>query len=242
MKNSAAMRRVFGRSTRIFIPVIHYAGDAECLESIHAAKCAGADGVCLIDQGIGWRDLRDLLSAIRQKYPFLPLGLNLLGAPPRAGRPGQAWAIDHADFHWTDHRTAFAPFSLDFDAPWFGGVAFKTEGYTPPEQYPEHVAEALYQGVTVAVTSGPGTGHAAPVEKVRAIRQCLNSEAPRRDAAPILGLASGVTVDNAADYLSMVDVWLVASGIERSFGVLDPERTERLAAIIHSGAPRTEAK
>ena len=94
----------------------------------------------------------------------------------------------------------------------------------------------------MAVTSGPGTGHAAPVEKVRAIRQCLNSEAPRRDAAPILGLASGVTVDNAADYLAWVDVWLVASGIERAFGVLDPERAERLAAIIHSGAPRTEAK
>lgn len=239
MKNSAAMRRVFGRSTRIFIPVIHYAGTAECLESIRTAKRAGADGVCLIDQGIGWRDLRGMLPAIRRELSSLPLGLNLLGAPPRAYRPGQAWAIDYADFHWTDHRTAFA---LDLKAPWFGGVAFKTEGHTPPEQYPEHVAEALYQGVTVAVTSGPGTGHAAPVEKVRAIRQCLDTEAPRRDAAPILGLASGVTVDNAADYLPWVDVWLVASGIERSFGVLDPERTERLAAIIHSGAPRTEAK
>lgn len=239
MKNSEAMRRVFGRTTRLFIPVIHHAGAAECLESIRTAKRAGADGVCLIDQGISWQEACSSIPAIRRRFPSLPIGLNLLNAPSKDGRTGQRWAVDHADFHWTDHRS---PFAINLTAPWFGGVAFKTEGPVHPRDYIKHVSEAIFNEVTVAVTSGPGTGHAAPVEKVRAIRQCLNSEAPRRDAAPILGLASGVTVDNAADYLAWVDVWLVASGIERAFGVLDPDRAERLAAIIHSGAPRTEAK
>ena len=46
-------------------------------------------------------------------------------------------------------------------------------------------------------------------------------------------LASGVTPDNVGDYLPYVDAYLVATGIEEEFGVLDPARTKALADKVH---------
>ena len=46
-------------------------------------------------------------------------------------------------------------------------------------------------------------------------------------------LASGVTPENVDGFLPYVEAFLVATGIERDFGVLDPVRTRDLAEKIH---------
>jgi phosphoribosylanthranilate isomerase len=49
-----------------------------------------------------------------------------------------------------------------------------------------------------------------------------------------LALASGITEDNVRTYLPDVQVFLVGTGIESAFGVLDATKVKRLADIIHT--------
>lgn len=51
-----------------------------------------------------------------------------------------------------------------------------------------------------------------------------------------VALASGVTPDNVHEYLPFAGAYLVASGIEESFGRLDPEKTCQLASLIRGYA------
>ena len=72
----------------------------------------------------------------------------------------------------------------------------------------------------VVCTSGPGTGQAASLEKVRALRAGLGGHP--------MALASGITPENVRDYLPHVQAFLVGTGIEERLGVLDPAKIERL--------------
>ena len=80
----------------------------------------------------------------------------------------------------------------------------------------------------VVTTSGPGTGLACSPDKVRCMKEALG-ETP-------LAVASGVTLENVADYLLWVDCFLVATGVSRSFEELDPLRVEKVVEAVH-GAP-----
>jgi hypothetical protein len=227
--NTERLLETFGRHTRLFIPVIHHASVEASVRAVHVARDAGADGVCFINQGVSTRELIGLFPRYREAFPGFPMGLNILG--------DQSVAVGVADFHWTDHATPFLPAGADAgDAPWMPGVAFKTHGPMKPPQWREAVEHFQGLRADVAVTSGPGTGMAASREKVKTIRRYL--EETRRDdrGDVVLGIASGVTPENAYTLQPLVDVWLVATGIEASFGVLDRERTERLSKIIHAGA------
>ena len=73
----------------------------------------------------------------------------------------------------------------------------------------------------VLCTSGPGTGHAADVQKVRDLRVGLGD----RHA---MALASGITPENVQIYVPYVQAFLVGTGIERQLGVLDPAKIEAL--------------
>jgi predicted TIM-barrel enzyme len=75
----------------------------------------------------------------------------------------------------------------------------------------------------VVCTSGPGTGQAADPEKVRLMH-------PRNHS---LALASGVTAENVRSYLPHVQAFLVGTGIESRFGVIDPQK---LAALLQAMA------
>jgi len=85
----------------------------------------------------------------------------------------------------------------------------------------------------VVTTSGPGTGQAAAVEKIRAMKQALG---PRP-----LAIASGITPANIGEYLPIADAFLVATGISRSFTELDPalvrEAVRRVGEYLAGAAP-----
>jgi predicted TIM-barrel enzyme len=80
----------------------------------------------------------------------------------------------------------------------------------------------------VVCTSGPGTGKEANVGKVSAMKAGLGSDGA-------LALASGVTSENVASYLPYVDAYLVGTGIEVEFGVLDPVKVRALQERIAGG-------
>lgn len=63
-------------------------------------------------------------------------------------------------------------------------------------------------------TSGPGTGYAADIEKIRRMKQALGNTP--------LAIASGITPENIVNYLPHADCFLVATEISRNFTELDP--------------------
>ncbi len=108
----------------------------------------------------------------------------------------------------------------------FGGVAFKyIRPIVPPEHFGEVARLALDCGVDVITTSGPATGEPPAVNKVQAMRHAIGDHA--------LAVASGIRPENVSAFLPFVDAFLVATGIEASFGQFDEVRVHELACTIH---------
>ena len=76
----------------------------------------------------------------------------------------------------------------------------------------------------VICTSGPATGLAADIEKIQRLYSARGEKT--------LALASGITPENVSEYLPCADHFLVATGISRSFYMLDPEKVKLLADKI----------
>jgi predicted TIM-barrel enzyme len=232
------IEEVFGVS-RVLLPVIHPVARDAALESVRVASGAGVKGVFLINQGMGADEVLGLVMEVRVRFPALWVGVNLLGfAAAEALERGLAGCAGRLDGIWGDNAlvdedAAEQPAAQAFvdarrargwNGLYFGGVAFKYQREVPADKLGRAAAVAL-PFVDVVCTSGPGTGQAADVGKVAAMRAGLA-------AGGALALASGVTDDNVAGFLPHVDAFLVGTGIERELGVLDPARVERLHRII----------
>lgn len=174
-------------------------------------------------------------------HPGLWVGLNLLGyAPAQALEVALAGCEGRVDGIWSDNAgieedAAEQPRAQAFvearqrhgwQGLYFGGVAFKYQREVPAEKLPAATRLAASY-MDVVCTSGPGTGQQADAKKVTTMRGAVGH-------GVALALASGVTAENAHDYLPFVNAYLVGTGIERSFGVLDPEKVTALQAAISS--------
>jgi predicted TIM-barrel enzyme len=231
------IREVFGVD-RVVLPVVHPIGRDEALASVEVAHAAGAKGVFVINQGMGDPELLELVREIWRRYPALWVGVNLLGKRPAEALGYALDACGRIDGIWSDNalvdeRATEQPAAGEFVAArrtrgwnglYFGGVAFKYQR--------EVVGDALGQAAVLAMsymdvvcTSGPGTGKAAQLDKLIAMRQAMG---PRGAIA----LASGVTAENVGTYLPYVDAFLVGTGIEARFGVLDAGKLTALLAAI----------
>jgi predicted TIM-barrel enzyme len=113
-----------------------------------------------------------------------------------------------------------------------GGTCFKKQREVDPSHH--ETAARLATGFMDAVcTSGIATGRAADLDKIRAFRHGIGEHA--------LLLASGITPDNARQYIDDVDGFMVATGINRDqdFYNLDPGKLARLLELTrHEGAVR----
>ena len=107
---------------------------------------------------------------------------------------------------------------------YFGGVAFKYQRDVASDALGQATVLATSY-VDVVCTSGPGTGKAAQIDKLVAMRHAVGPEAA-------IALASGVTAENVAAYLPYVDAFLVGTGIEARFGVLDASKLTALLAAV----------
>ena len=110
----------------------------------------------------------------------------------------------------------------------FGGVAFK---YGPDETLTGEPLQALAASaarfVDVVTTSGPGTGHAAELAKIVTMREAIGDHP--------LAVASGTTVENVGQFLPLVDAFLVATGVSRSFDELDAAMVAALVDRVRRG-------
>lgn len=211
------IRERFG-DRRVLLPVVHCIHEAQVRLAAEVAMENGADGVFLINQG-GMRahEVAHVAGKLREDVAFV--GLNRLG--------NTIMAIVHVsrfnlDAVWADQYNVPG---VPADRSWlfFGGVAFK---YQPAVDDVGLAAfEAVRDGVDVVTTSGPATGSPPTVEKVAAMRAAIGDHA--------LAVASGITPENVEPFLAHVDAFLVASGVEQSFGVFDPARVRALAQAVH---------
>ena len=226
---------VFGTSP-VLLPVVHPISREAALEAIRVAHTCGVKGVFLIDQGMSEREVLQLAREVRDQYPSLWIGLNLLSRTATKTLTttyNRGWRVDGIWSDWagieenrvvgSSHPVAEAFLNARRVARWdglyFGGVAFKYQREVAPSDLGV-AAEMSVPYMDVFCTSGPGTGHPADIEKVRALRAGLGDHA--------MALASGVTPENVRSYMPYVQAFLVGTGIEQQLGVFDPAKIEAL--------------
>ena len=233
------IRQVFLKN-RVFLPVIHFKNSAEFFRSVDIAVEAGADGLFFIKQGgISMNVLDEHIEKVDSKYPKLWKGVNYLCDNFRALSRIQHSMFAKISGIWLDDgmirenqeilieaeqfrdKLKQSSATIKWHGLYFGGVSFKYQTSVKDNDYVARVAKEYMDVVT---TSGDGTGRAAKPDKVITFRKALDDYA--------LALASGVTPANVKSYLPYVDAYLVATGIEDEFGVLNKEKTEKLAKII----------
>jgi hypothetical protein len=216
-------------------PVIHVTGVEVTLAEVAKAVRHDIAGVFLIDHEADDARLVLAITAVAERYPDLFLGANFIRRPLAAAldilrgsfRTAAPLAAIWSDNAGLDALLDGTPPAAPPDLPtWpglhFGGVAFKYQTTIPLGQLSALGALAR-QYVDVATTSGPGTGVRADLRRLRALRDGLGDHP--------LALASGVTPENVADYVGLVDHVLIATGISRPGGGIDEAK---LAALLRN--------
>ena len=214
-----------------FFPVIHLRDDAQGLHEAEKAFDAGADGVFFIHHSGGDTMAVRVAQLTKQAHPEWYVGINLLSSGPIVAFEK---AIEAGlDAIWAD-SVGVTSEGLDANArelralhvvhPFidiFAGVAFK---YQPLDPNPNGTIYQLSDLGWIPCTSGAATGKAAEVAKVVSLANASSMG---------LGLASGVTLDNVAEYRPHVTHFFVASSISEDDYTLDFERMSTMAGRIH---------
>ena len=228
-----SFRRVF-RNRHVVLPVIHVESLEQAQRNTDLAQEAGADGVFMINHTINDHALLDIHAANADAHPGWWIGVNCLGLSPEqvfavvSHKVTGVWT-DNAGIEEGDQDQPYAKYVLkvrDARAPaclYFGGVAFK---YQRDVADLEGACRIAAKYVDVVTTSGPGTGQAAEVKKIRRMKEALGHKP--------LAIASGITVENVVDYLPYATSFLVATGISRSFTELDPAKMKSLIEKVRS--------
>jgi uncharacterized protein len=223
--------RVF-KNRHVVLPVIHVCNENQAHRNACIAKEAAADGIFLINHSLGSDDLFRIHAQVVADFPGWWVGVNCLDLSPEmvfsrlTSLVSGVW-VDNAMIQegQTNQPDAEAVLKAQAVCGWqglyFGGVAFK---YQRPVNDLNAAARIASRYMDVVTTSGPGTGQAAHVEKIRTMKEALG-DFP-------LAIASGITPDNASRYLPYSDCYLVATGISTNFYELDPLLVRRLLNTV----------
>lgn len=222
------------KNQHIILPVVHVESELQALRNIELALRHGADGIFLINHSIGAASLLAIHVAASEQFPQAWIGVNCLDLPPAEvftripKRVDGVWT-DNAMIDESSDEQPQAQSVLDARqragsrALYFGGVAFK---YQRDVKDLAAAARKATSFMDVVTTSGPGTGQAAHIEKIRAMKQALGTFP--------LAIASGITPENIEIYLPYSDCYLVATGISGSFTQLDESLLHKLVTRVRS--------
>lgn len=226
-------RQVF-TNRHVVLPVVHVETLEQARRNTRVARDDGADGAFLINHGMTDADLLAIHADVAAAHPGWWLGVNCLGLSPEQVFGVISPAVSGV---WTDNagivesqdaqpyaeRVNVVRKARVAECLYFGGVAFKYQRHVDDLEAAARIAARYLDVVT---TSGPGTGHAADIEKIRRMKLALG-ETP-------LAIASGITPENVGDYLPVADCFLVATGISQSFTELDPARVRALVERVRA--------
>lgn len=202
------------------IPVIHMVNENQVLTNVKTCVECGIKKVFLINHVVTIADLIKCAESVRQEYPKLWIGLNLLGTTTEDAISQDLKGIDGL---WCD-----ASITIDrvmeyrnFKGMFFGGLAFK---YQPQPSDLKAACEEARLATNVATTSGVGTGKAADIEKIKDIREYLGSHP--------MAIASGISAQNIGLYNGISDYLLVASSITTKGEMIIKDKLIELKGMI----------
>ncbi len=234
----ATFHKTFGNVGPIIVPVIHVLDEEQAARNIQTAIDYDCPGVFLINHDFEKERLVPIVRAIRARFPKIWLGVNFLAVTGKYAFPILGELQNEGvqvDGYWaddaridecrspTDQVEAEEISKIRTESGWtglyIGGTAFKKQREVDPKDYALS-AKIACAHMDVVVTSGVATGHAADAGKVRVFRDHCGETA--------LGLASGITPENAGDYKADVDLFMVATGInyDGDFYNIDPSRLQ----------------
>ena len=238
--NRKAFRQNFGGTGPVVLPVIHVLDAEQAKRNIDAAFVGGCPGVFLINHDFEKEKLIPIIKKMRKSFPDYWIGVNFLAVTGKYAFPilGELQKEGiRIDGYWADDARiderrsendqpeAEEISKIRSNSGWggmyIGGTAFKKQREVGPSEYGKS-ARIATRYMDVVVTSGVATGHAADVGKIDTFRTHC------RDTA--LGLASGITAENAKQYADAVDLFMVATGInfDGDFYNIDPDRLKHL--------------
>ncbi len=233
-----SFREVFPKK-KVFLAVIHAQSYLQSLRNVTVAQENGADGVFLISHGVlGDTELIKIYRTLRDErrersLPPFWMGLNCLGM----GNEVFPSVPEDTKGIWLDNlgvrnSLSYQPEAQEVrrarrESGWegllFGGVAFKYQRQIRDSELAQVAMRAAYFA-DVLVTSGPATGVAPGVEKMRIIREGVG-DFP-------LAIASGMTPENVWEYLPYANAFLVATGISSNFTALDPRKVGAFSQAV----------
>ena len=221
------------------IAVIHHRDDETTLLNARLAEEAGFEGVALIHME-GIDELIDRPAvAILETVPTLLVITNRLTTPPHLAIARDAaigvdgsWADNPGIYH-DRYDEQYWVYKLAVERArrckpafrFFSSVAFKTHALTETDQQGAESAWRAEAARWIPTTSGPSTGVAPDVGKLRAMRH-------RIDQGAHLAVASGVTPENAADISLFVDWIFVSTGISKDFHHFDAGKMKKLRKVV----------
>lgn len=229
-------------SMEIF-PVVHIQDTEQALDQSSMALEMGADGIYLIDHhGRSPHGLIHAFNQVKEVYPERFIGINVLQSPSAAAtltllldslRQGDIAALP--DGLWEDNAEIDKDLALELRAlypeltsiRYLGGVAFKyTPLFTEDPELAAEEARRLEPYVDVVTTSGAGTGEAPTPEKIRAMKATIGKK---------LAVASGISVQNLAQFDGSFDQLLVSTSVETEpySGIFDPQKLQELIDVAH---------
>ncbi|MBB93945.1 MAG: adenine phosphoribosyltransferase [Rhodobacteraceae bacterium] len=244
--NRHSLRQTFGTTGPVVTPVIHVLDTDQALRNLDVVAAAGCPGAFLINHDFPMEPFLPILAEIRAARPSAWLGVNFLAQTGAVAFPvlaDLARAGCRIDAYWADDARIDEREATQAEADeisgiraacgwqglYLGGVAFKKQRPVDPDDYACAAARAA-PCMDVVMTSGIATGHEADLDKIATFRAALGEAA--------LGLASGITPENAGRYAADVDIFLVATGInfDGDFYNIDPARLDALLAVTAMGA------
>ncbi|WP_170425081.1 BtpA/SgcQ family protein [Ruegeria arenilitoris] len=241
--NRSDFHTEFGNAGPVVLPVIHVLDEAQAEKNVQIAIDCGCPGVFLINHDFEKEKLVPIIRSIRGKFPDYWIGVNflavtgkiafpILGDLQREGvRVDSYWADDGCIDERRGENDQVEAIEIDLirqQSGWtglyIGGTCFKKQREVDPFQY-GYSARLACNHMDVVLTSGVATGHAADLGKIETFRKNCGDTA--------LGIASGVTPENANDYSDDVDLFMVATGInhEGDFYNINPARLQQLMTI-----------
>lgn len=246
----ASFHKAFRSPGPVVLPVIHVLDAEQAGANVEIAIRAGAAGVFLINHDFEKERLIPIIGAVRRAWPSLWLGVNFLAVTGRDAFPVLGDLVRSGiavDAYWADDaridecraeddqpeadEIEAARTASGWQGLYFGGTAFKKQRPVTPEDYPASATIAA-RHMDVVTTSGIATGEAADLAKIETFRRSVGDRP--------LGLASGITLDNAAAFAPLVDAFLVATGVNvpGDFYHLDPDRLAGLMTITRDFGSR----
>ena len=203
-----------------FLVALHTLDVRQVREEAHKILEAGAHGVLLVNNAGDLHSSRsqhpnlfDVAESLKKRFPEALVGVNpldLMRYPDQAVKR----LPKEVDILWTDDggiietgqdiflQKDVAEALIDFKGKYFGGIAFK---YLPQPKDFLGVARVAGKHFDAVITSGEETGCPPTVEKIRTLYKA-NIGKP-------IGIASGMSVENLANYIPYADIFIVATSL-----------------------------